>query len=494
MNKNVLWLTMDHVTFHHYRHMKGAKPILNTYEELCRKGTEFTNCKSVHPLCAPCRASMLTGLYTHKHKNYRNEDGLADQRVPLINEYLDAGGYRMGFFGKNHSGYEDLRERGIDCINFSDFGPKDNPIHEEYGNPYMTPEYRAYLDRNSINSVIYHQEWGANIFRCLPNRDYDLTKINNFNAFSCGTLEPENAHEVDFLIDEAKRWLVNYKDSPFVLRLDTWGPHQAYQVPKEFADKYINADEIKFPPSFDMDMSDRVTFTQEFLQKTKKNIEIHNEKEWRHVLKRAYENYSYIDKKLGEFIKWLNEIGVGDSTAIIMTADHGDSIASKGGMFDKSGDMQEELMEVPMVVYAPWLDGGVKNSSLVSNLDVVPTILDLLDLPVPEELDGISLNGIIKKTLPEREVLMCEHYGHSEFYFSQRALYYDGYKYITTEDNLDQLFHIIDDPHELNNLIGQSGMSEILSVMKEKLKKEQERFGDNQPLIQVDCRKHCNIK
>lgn len=53
---NVLWMTMDHVTFHHYRHMQGALPLLHTYEELCRQGTEFTNCKSAHPLCLPWHA------------------------------------------------------------------------------------------------------------------------------------------------------------------------------------------------------------------------------------------------------------------------------------------------------------------------------------------------------------------------------------------------------------------------------------------------------
>lgn len=487
--KNVLWLTLDHVTFHHYRHMKGARPILNTYEMLCHKGTEFTNCKSVHPLCAPARASMLTGLYTHNHKNYRNEEGLANQHIKLISEYLQEGGYCMGYFGKNHSGFEDLKKRGIDCINFSEFGPKDNPIREEYGNPYMTPEYSAYLKRNNIDGVAYHQEWGANIFRCYPNQEYDLMKVNNFNAFSCGTLEPEKTHEVDFLIDEAKRWLQERKESPFVLRIDTWGPHHAYQVPKGFADKYIDEDKIELSPSFELDISDRASFTREFLQKTKENILINNKKEWQHVLKRAYENYSYIDQRLGELISWLEEVGLSDSTAIILTADHGDTIGSKGGMFDKSGDMQEELMEIPMVLYIPWLESGIKNTSLVSNLDVVPTILDLVNIAIPQNLDGISLISLIEGKTPERDALMCEHYGHSEFYFSQRALYSEGYKYIITEDNPDQLFHIEKDPHELFNLVNQPEAADVLSTMKQKLKAEQERFGDYSPLYQVDCRK-----
>ena len=67
-------------------------------------------------------------------------------------------------------------------------------------------------------------------------------------------------------------------------------------------------------------------------------------------------------------------------------------------------------------------------------------------------------------------------------------MYYNGYKYTTTENNPDQLFHISEDPHEMNNLINKPEMTELLTVMREKLKMEQERVGDNQPFYQVDCR------
>lgn len=486
---NVLWLTMDHVTFHHYRHMQGALPLLHTYEELCRQGTEFTNCKSAHPLCLPARATMLTGLYTHNHEKYRNEPGIGGRDVPLVIDYLREGGYSMGYFGKNHSGFEDLKERGIDCINFSTYGSGENEIYDEYGNPYMTPEYRAYLDRKGISGVTYHQEWGADVFRCLPNQDYDLTQVDNFNAWSCGMLDPDGTHEVDFLIDEAKRWLDRHKEKPFVLRVDTWGPHQAYQVPVGFADTCIDADDIELPPSFDRKFPDRASFAQDFLKMTNENILIENKKGWQHVMKRAYENYTYIDKRLGELIQWVKEIGLGDSTAILLTADHGDALATKGGMFDKCGDMPEELMEIPMVIYAPWMKGGTPNGTLVSNLDVVPTILDLLDLPVPEQMDGTSLKALAEGRIAPREQLMCEHYGHTIYYASQRALYCGDYKYVFTENNPDQLFDIKHDPFELDDLAGRPEYDEVLAEMKRRLAEEQQKFGDTQPLHQIDFRK-----
>lgn len=483
-NPNVLWLTMDHVTFHLYRHLSGALPVLNTYEDLCRRGTAFTNCKSTHPLCLPARATMLTGLYTHNHKKYRNEPGIGGADVPLINEFLEQGGYDFGFFGKNHSGFEDLKERGIDCIDFSTYGDPENPIHDEYGNPYMTPEYREHLDRNHIPGVTYHQEWGMNMFRKLPNQDYDLTKVDNFNAFSCGTLEPERTHEVDFLVDVSKRWITEHKANPFVLRLDVWGPHQAYQVPAEFADTILNADDIELPPSLNMDISDRASFAQENLKTVLSTLNISDKAGWQHVLKRAYENYSYIDKRFGEFIAWLEEMNLADSTAILLTADHGDALATKGGMFDKAGDMPEELMDIPMVLYAPWMEGGNAIDSYTSNLDVVPTILDLANLPIPKHMDGISLKAVAEGSVPARNALMCEHYGHTVYYNSQRTLYYEGYKYTTTENEPDLLFHLDQDPFEMHNLIGDPAYADRLARMKARLQEEQIKYGDTEPLYQ----------
>lgn len=471
---NILWLTMDHVTFHHYRNLSGALPVLSTYEQLCAEGTEFVNCKSAHPLCLPCRATMLTGLYTHKHQKYRNQPGIGGETVPLISKYLHEGGYDVGYFGKNHSGFEPLAPYGFDCFE-----------SEDYGNPYFTQEYREYLDRNHLSNPIYRQEWGMNgMFGKYPNGEYDLTKEDNFNTFSCGTLAPENVHEVDFLIDMAKRWVEQRQEKPFVLRVDTWGPHHAYQVPEEFADTMIHADEIELPPSIDSNIPGKPSFVRQFLEEERKIINIDSKKGWQHVLKRAYESYSYIDKRFGELIQWIKEIGLGDKTAILMTADHGDSLGTSGGMFDKCGDMPEELMDVPMVIYAPWINGKKKIHSLTSNLDVVPTILDLLNLPIPEDMDGISLKAVAEGRIPERDALMCEHYGHLNHYYSQRALYQDGFKLITTEGEPDQLYHIAEDPFEQHELSNCPETKERYQAMKLRLKQEQIRFHDEQPFFQ----------
>lgn len=96
---NILWVVLDHVTFRHFKLMQGAVPMLPAYERLAREGCEFTNCHSVHPLCLPARATMLTGVYANNHGKLDNGD-YPDCGLPFYTDYLQRLGYRTGYFGK----------------------------------------------------------------------------------------------------------------------------------------------------------------------------------------------------------------------------------------------------------------------------------------------------------------------------------------------------------------------------------------------------------
>jgi len=446
MNKkpNILWLTMDHLTFSHYRNNKGAKPILPTWERLCAQGTSFNQCKSVHPLCLPARASMLTGLYTHKHGLLRNENGFVSKVAPPTQNLRDAG-YRLGYFGKNHSGYEDLSEYG-----FEGYYPL------SYGNPFHTPEYKAYLDRKGLPNPIFRHEWGLHE-KFVPGGEYDITEVDYFNHYSCGVFKDEGPfHEADFLLDLSVNWMKECaaSDEPFVLRMDTWGPHQAYQVPPDFADTLYDENEILPIPGYDRaSIDDKPPFVQRFLDHIRsRSGNMDSWKKWQKVLKRVYENYTYVDMRFGLLLDELERLGLADNTLILMTADHGDAVASQGGMFDKCGDMAEELMDIPMVIAGPGIPKGAVVEGYVSNLDALPTIFDFAGVTPPYLMDGISLKQCALEG-KGRDVIMCEHYGHFDNRFVQRCVYKDDWKYIFTEKNMEQLYHVKEDPYEQANLV-----------------------------------------
>lgn len=463
---NILWLTLDHLTFRHYRLNKGAKPILSTYERLGRQGVTFTQCKSTHPLCTPARASMLTGVYTHKHRILRNNDDLRSEYAPATSTLKEAG-YRLGYFGKNHSTM-DLAAAGFEGY----FPPS-------YGNPFFTPEYRAYLDRKGLPDPIFNNEWSiGNRFKI--GEDYNLLETDYFNNYTCGYFKtPGPYHETDFLLDMAGNWLrERAKDKEdFVLRLDVWGPHQSYQIPYGFKDKTYNDADIEPYPGFDeVSLPYKARVADMHLKSLRERGGVMDSwDEWRPIVKRAYENYTYIDMQLGWLIDELERLGLSQNTAIILTADHGDALASHGGMFDKCGDMAEELMDIPMVISAPGLPKGICNNSLTSNLDVVPTVLDLAGASQPYEMDGISLKQVAlgKK---ERSSLLCEHYGHFDYYFRQRAVYEGYWKYVETENDKDQLYNLEEDPYELRNYA--TDCPDILLRMKDLLGEMAVKYAD----------------
>ena len=447
------------------------------YEQLCAAGIEFTQCKSVHPLCLPCRASMLTGVYTHKHKQYRNDVLPKVEGLPLVGDLLHENGIAAGYFGKNHSGYEDLDQHG-----FEGYFPR------HYGNPYASKEYAEYIQANGYSHPNYMQEWCMSkppFVRCGEGM-HDLMTENAGNMYGCGYLDTDDpVHEADFVTSLAAAWLKQHKDVPFVLRVDTWGPHHTYTVPKKFRDT-LNPAEIELSPSLAMKADQRPDFMQDRLRQFNGKHNLTNNDAWAFVLERAYEHYAYIDAALGKLAAELAFLGIADQTAILLTADHGDAIGSCGGMFDKAGDMPEELMEIPMALYLPGEAGNRKIASLTSNLDVAPTVLELSGITPPAHMDGRSLYALAQGRIAPRKRLLCEHYGHFLYYTASRALYNGDYKLIITQNNKDQLYNIAMDPFEMNNLVDNNAYACIYAQMKNEMAQEELRLGDISPWTQID--------
>lgn len=477
---NIVWIMLDHVTFRHYMLMGGAGPVLPAYERLAREGIAFTNCHSMHPLCLPARASMLTGVYANHHGKLDNGE-YPDCGLPFYTDYLQKLGYRTGHFGKNHSGYENFREKGIEG-----FYP------ESYGNPYHTQEYRDYLKKYGYGNPVFCQEWGmTTVFkqengkvisqRRYENGEYDLVETDNFNMYAAGVLKDTGrVHESDFLTRSALDWMEECaaEGSPFAVRVDMWGPHHAYQVPWEMKD-LLNAEEIPKYPTFREPPKGKARMVQDFQKRIQDQNPLRTWKEWQPLMKRAYEHYSYIDKAIGEMLDEMEQRGLTDHTVIIYTADHGDALASHGGLVDKAGDMMEEVMHIPLVIRWPGVKGGKCCDALTSNLDLVPTVLEAAGMEIPEYMDGLGLSGLIHGNAESwREDFMAEHFGHFGIRAAQRVLYYQNYKYIATEKDVHELYDLREDPFERKNLIEEPAYRDVAAEMRRRLLENMDRFED----------------
>lgn len=481
---NIVWLVQDHVTWKQFRDSQGPKPRLEAYERLAAEGMAFERAVTVTPLCSPARASMLTGVYPHHHGITRNDgnsisSALAEE-LPLFHEPIRDQGYRTAYFGKWHAGAGRAENHGLEGMSLPG-----------YGNPYSTEEYKAYLAKHRLPEPLVDLEWSCTgpivqDMNLMEVEDFGgRVNANGFRPASSGVFKaPAEATEAFFLSQLACDWLDDAasKQEPFMLRVDVWGPHQPYYVAEPFLDT-IDPASIPEYPNYHLDYGDRPAYHKQARREWRERTGLTTWEEWRPIVARAYEHFAQCDAALARILGKLEETGLAERTIVIYTADHGDIIGSGGGLFDKDSMLTEETMAIPLVVKWPGVtDKGraAASDALVMNMDIVPTVIDLAGAEIPSHMDGQSLKPLLESagSAKWREDLMAEHFGHKDYMGVQRVLYHDRYKYVAHLDDSDELYDLMQDPFELNNVISDDGFATILTDMKRRLSCRMGESGD----------------
>jgi arylsulfatase A-like enzyme len=182
-----------------------------------------------------------------------------------------------------------------------------------------------------------------------------------------------------------------------------------------------------------------------------------------------------IDDAVRDLFGILEKWKVLKDSCIILTADHGDEFGEHGGL-SHDGKMYSELVHIPLILHDPGREKGDVCETLVSTLDVSPTIVYLFDLPPVKEFEGNSLLPL--QDYPEKGVFgeaVDKHGSHEKEEEKETHYYREGdFKIIYRERNDSwELYDLKSDPEELNNIIGSSPETERL---KEKVKPRVRRF------------------
>tara|TARA_Y100000310_G_scaffold267407_1_gene279385 strand:- start:6799 stop:8124 length:1326 start_codon:yes stop_codon:yes gene_type:complete len=265
------------------------------------------------------------------------------------------------------------------------------------------------------------------------------------------------------LTDFAKSQIKKNKHKKFFLYLHYADLHTPYEPPKPF-DEMFNPG-YKGESVFD-DWSDKkgdIVF----------NINLPKEKV--HNAIAQYDGLiKFIDMQVSYIIKYIEELKLKDKTSIIITADHGEGLGEHGLSFQHSLCLYEEGIRIPLIIHAPKIQGK-KIETQVQTIDIMPTILDILDIPLIEKVDGKSLVPIINEGEDDRKYLFAEN-GKMEFKQNNRT-FFPGIKgkwrmirtnewkliYIPhPENDIYELYNLKEDPKENVNLINKE-----LGVAKE---------------------------
>lgn len=425
--RNVVFILTDD---HRYDAMGFmGHPFLETpnMDSLASNGVHVKNAFVTTSLCSPSRASILTGLYTHKHRVIDNNRAVPEGTI-FFPQYLQQAGYSTGFFGKWHMGaHHDGPRPGFDhWVSFRGQG-----------------QYFA------------------------PGPKYTL----NVN----GKREPQKGYITDDLTDYALEWLDQQTDDkPFMMYLSHKAVHSNFTPAKRHEGRYADV-ELDLPSGTGITAESNSPRWVRDQRNSWHGIDFsyHSDKGVDYLYRRYCETLLAVDESVGRVLEKLKQMGVHDDTLIIYMGDNG-FMFGEHGLIDKRVSYEESI-RVPMMMQCPNLfPGGTPIEQVVGNIDVGPTILQAAGLKTPAMMDGRSFLDIPNEAPQDwREYFLYVYYWEKNFPSTptQFALRGDRFKYITYYGlwDTDELYDLQSDPNEQNNLIHDPGYRDRAKEMENRL-------------------------
>ncbi|AXT34620.1 choline-sulfatase [Phaeobacter sp. LSS9] len=402
-------------------------------KKLAARSTRFKNAYTASPLCAPGRASFMSGQLPSRTGVYDNAAEFRSD-IPTYAHHLRRAGYYTCLSGKMHfvgpdqmHGFED---RLTTDIYPADFG--------------WTPDYRK------------------------PGERIDWWYHNMGSVTGAGVAEISNQMEYDDEVAyhaKAKLYdLARGKDErPWALTVSFTHPHDPYVARKKYWDLYEDCEHL-LPQVPAMDYADHDNHSKRIFDANDwRSFDISQEDIKRS--RRAYfANISYLDDKIGEILEVLETTR--QEAIILFVSDHGDMLGERGLWFKMS--FFEGSSRVPLMISAPNLPAGLIETP-VSTLDVTPTLGALAGVDMAEIepwTDGQNLLPLAMGT--ERSEPVAIEYAAEASYAPLVSLRYGKWKYNRCALDPDQLFDLEADPQELNNLADDPTHAGTLQTLRAK--------------------------
>ena len=400
-------------------------------KKLAEKSARFANCYTASPLCAPGRASFMSGQLPSITGVYDNAAEFPSD-LPTYAHHLRRAGYYTCMSGKMHFVGPDqlhgLEDRLTTDIYPADFG--------------WTPDYRKPGERidwwyHNMGSVT-----GAGVAEISNQMEYD----DEVAFKACAKL-----------YDLAR----GHEDRPWCMTVSFTHPHDPYVARKKYWDLYENCDHL-LPEISAMDYKNHDAHSKRIFDANDwRNFDITADNIRRS--RRAYfANISYIDDKVGEILDVLERTR--QEAAILFVSDHGDMLGERGLWFKMS--MFEGSSRVPLMISAPNIKPGLVEAP-TSTIDVCPTLADLAGVSLDEIApwtEGESLIGVANNEKTRGPVAI--EYAAEASYAPVVALRDGDYKYVRCVLDPDMLFNLADDPHELHNLVDDPAHSKALNALQ----------------------------
>ncbi len=445
---NLIYIFADQLRYSSVGYNGDEYAYTPNIDDLSRESEILDNAVSGHPVCAPYRASLLTGDYTVG----ANGTGMVINEIRInpahetIADIFNENGYDTCYIGKWHmyaaqlGHHFDVKNsyipKGEDRLGFNGYFAGYN-FHHKYYAPY------AYYHLDSPEKI------------------------------------PVEGYEPDAQTDMAIQQLTRLKaqDKPFAFFLSLGTPHDPWtreNVPAEYYSRFENVD---FPtaPNYVKHNDRYADVWARFLPGERKKLN-----DW----KRAYyAMVANLDYNVGRLIKAVKELGLDRESIIVFTSDHGEMFGAHGRR--AKNIFYDEAVRVPFLIKYDGVLPCHKSTVCFNTVDIMPTLLSLMDLPAAKTVDGKDKSGLLKGEYKQNESDGCLLTG-----TGPTAIYGYGYEWrgyrtaqytyaVYRRDGKEFLFDNVSDPYQTVNLAENAAYSGIRDKLKAVMYAEMNRIGDD---------------
>ncbi len=468
-------------------------------DRIAKMGMLFTNASVTNSICAPSRATILTGKHSHINGKVDNHFPFDTTNVTFPQILQDAG-YQTAMFGKLHFGNS---PKGFDQF-------KILPGQGKYYNPdFITKNEGNIQVEGYVTDIITDMtlDWLANERKAdepfmlmylhkAPHREWlpagrHVEEFTNRAFKEPATLFDDYsgrgraAKEEEMNLLEDMHWAGDSKIRPEVM--DELGIE-----PTSSWDKAAFEGEVgRMNPEQRAVWDNAYEKVIEDFKKAYPTMTEEDKMKWRY--QRYMQDYlgtiKAVDENVGRVLDYLEANGLMENTIIVYTSDQGFYLGEHG-WFDKRF-VYNESFKTPLIMAWPGItEKGVKSDAMVQNLDFAQTFLEAAGIEAPSDMQGESLVPLLKGETDKwtRDAVYYHYYEYPSVHMVKRhyAIITKDYKLVHYYFDIDE-WELIDrknDPLELNNVYDDPAYAEIQADLHKQLEGLREKYGDNSQISQ----------
>jgi len=467
---NLLFIMTDQQRFDTLSY--AGNKILNTphMDRIAREGAWFENTHTQCAVCAPARASMLTGrTVAHTRVTSNRQAHVTEDTVVMpmktYDEILSENGYACEYYGKWHAPVYRARiyRNPVTAagIRKTELGPGKKAAYLKYLDP-LYPDRE--LNEGELKDTLTERPYVPDPI----DRRFDLKnkglesdiKVGQSDIHGTTAIPPEY-HIPAFEAGKTIEALERLKHGPFSITCSFHHPHPPYLATEKYM-RLFPPDKMAPPRSID----DAMAHSPYLKARQRTDAKYSDPKMIRYFISEYYALVKEVDDWIGKILDKLDELGLAHNTLVIFASDHGEMLGSHGmrGKFC----FYEESSHVPMMIRFPGrIKPGVNVKAPVSNMDLFATILDYLDMPAHPS-DGSSLRGLIEGTVHEEDAYVVTEWLSDLQSKPSHMVVKGGWKLMRPDPSAKKLetalYNLNDDPHEVTNLLADGADSRAYAV------------------------------